>query len=64
MIGVVLTGMGNGGLIEAEVVEIGASPELVAADLVERLLRAGGELITVLLGDGAAPGPLAAEVGA
>ena len=38
------------GLIDGEVVQIGSSVAAVGADLVDRLISAGGELITVLAG--------------
>jgi hypothetical protein len=47
------------GLIDGEVVEIGASIRSVALALIDRLLGVGGELITVLVGRGADPGLVA-----
>jgi dihydroxyacetone kinase-like predicted kinase len=47
------------GLIDGEVVEIGASIRSVALTLIDRLLGVGGELITVLVGRGADPGLVA-----
>jgi DAK2 domain fusion protein YloV len=44
------------GLIDGDVVEIGADVLTVALSLVDRLLRAGGELVTVLLGADAPDG--------
>jgi DAK2 domain fusion protein YloV len=41
------------GVIEGDVVQIGAELETVAADVVSRLLQAGGELVTLVTGDGA-----------
>lgn len=44
------------GLIDAEVVVIGRSVVDVAAEVVDRLLAAGGELVTVVTGSEAPPG--------
>jgi DAK2 domain fusion protein YloV len=44
------------GLLDGEVVLIGADLEQVAVDLVERMLDGGGELVTVVTGEGAPPG--------
>jgi fatty acid kinase len=49
------------GLIDGEVVEIGTSVRDVALATLDRLLGVGGELITIIAGEDAAPG-LAAEV--
>ncbi|GAA3391019.1 DAK2 domain-containing protein [Cryptosporangium minutisporangium] len=43
------------GLVDGDVVAIGADTERVTRDLVDRLLNAGGELVTVVLGSDAAP---------
>ena len=44
------------GLVEGDVVLIGADIEQVALDLLQRLLGAGGELVTVITGAGAPAG--------
>jgi hypothetical protein len=44
------------GLIEGEVVVIGSDLRAVAAELVERLLLSGGELVTVVAGSDCPPG--------
>jgi hypothetical protein len=44
------------GLIEGEVVAIGTEPEAVCAQLIERLLGGGGELVTLIGGAGLAGG--------
>jgi len=50
------------GLIDGEVVEIGSAVDTVATHLVGRLLAAGGELVTVLIGADPRAAPAAAEV--
>jgi hypothetical protein len=47
------------GLIEGEVVAIGTDPEAVGAELIERLLGGGGELVTLIAGTGLTPGTAA-----
>jgi DAK2 domain fusion protein YloV len=47
------------GLIDGDVVTIGRDPETIAFELVGRLLRGGGELVTLIGGVGAAPGMVA-----
>lgn len=49
------------GLVDGEVVLMGRDFLAVARDLVDRMLAAGGELVTVLVGDGA-PEPVSAEL--
>ncbi|MDQ6649997.1 MAG: dihydroxyacetone kinase, partial [Actinomycetota bacterium] len=44
------------GIVDGEVVLIGSELEAAALDLVERMLAAGGELVTVVLGSSAPPG--------
>ncbi len=44
------------GLLEGDVVLLGDDLEAVARELLHRMLGAGGELVTVVTGDGAAPG--------
>ncbi|WP_129842681.1 DAK2 domain-containing protein [Streptomyces sp. RFCAC02] len=44
------------GLVDGDVAVIGGDPVQVAADVVERMLSAGGELVTLVLGAGAPPG--------
>ncbi|MFI8085579.1 DAK2 domain-containing protein [Kitasatospora sp. NPDC086009] len=41
------------GLIDGDVVVIGAAPAEVGASVLDRMLGAGGELVTLILGDGA-----------
>ncbi|MGQ0844534.1 MAG: DAK2 domain-containing protein [Sporichthyaceae bacterium] len=43
------------GLIDGDVVLIGADPEAVGAELLERLLGGGGELLTLIAGQGLEP---------
>jgi hypothetical protein len=52
------------GLIEGEVVAIGTQPEAVGAELIERLLGGGGELVTLIAGAGLAGGAPARLVAA
>jgi hypothetical protein len=47
------------GLIDGEVVAIGTEPEVVGAELIERLLGGGGELVTLIAGAGLAGGATA-----
>jgi hypothetical protein len=47
------------GLIEGEVVAIGTDPGAVGAELIERLLGGGGELVTLIAGTGLTPGTAA-----
>lgn len=49
------------GLAEGDVVVIGDAVGRVAGDLIDRMLSGGGELVTLLVGDGA-PGGLAEEL--
>ena len=42
-------------LVDGDVVTIGTDVAVVACDLLDRLLNAGGELVTLVLGAGAAP---------
>jgi hypothetical protein len=49
------------GVVEGDIVVIGESPEHVACAVVDRMLAAGGELATLLLGDDPFPGAPAAE---
>ncbi|GJF33725.1 dihydroxyacetone kinase [Kitasatospora sp. NE20-6] len=49
------------GLIDGDVVLIGADPAAVAGTLLERMLASGGELVTLVLGAGA-PGGLADDL--
>jgi len=44
------------GLVDGDVVSIGADVAGVAEDLLDRMLTGGGELVTLLLGSGAEPG--------
>ena len=44
------------GLLEDDVVVLGGDVEQVAVELLERLLAGGGELVTIVTGQGAAPG--------
>jgi uncharacterized protein len=43
------------GMIEGDVVIIGTDPEQTAMDVVERMLHGGGELVTLISGQGADP---------
>jgi dihydroxyacetone kinase-like predicted kinase len=43
-------------LVDGDVVAIGADVAAVAEDLLNRMLTAGGELVTLILGSGAEPG--------
>ena len=51
------------GLIDGEVVAIGTDPEAVGAELIERLLGGGGELVTLIAGAGL-PGGTTARLAA
>jgi dihydroxyacetone kinase-like predicted kinase len=52
------------GLVDDDVAVIGDDADEVTAALLERMLAAGGELVTILCGDDPVPGrPLAARVG-
>jgi uncharacterized protein len=44
------------GLLDGDVVTIGRDTEAVARDLLARLLRGGGELVTLITGEGAPDG--------
>jgi dihydroxyacetone kinase-like predicted kinase len=44
------------GLLDGDVVMIGADVRAVATDLLDRMLAAGGELVTLVLGEDADPG--------
>ncbi|MCW2716037.1 MAG: Dak phosphatase [Frankiales bacterium] len=43
------------GLLDGDVVLIGRAPDAVALELLSRMLTGGGELVTVLTGEGASP---------
>ncbi|SFC99867.1 DAK2 domain-containing protein [Streptomyces aidingensis] len=43
------------GLIDGDVAVIGTDPHRVAAEVLERMMSAGGELVTLVLGEGAPP---------
>jgi DAK2 domain fusion protein YloV len=49
------------GVVEGDIVVIGAEPDEVACAVVDRMLAAGGELVTILLGADPFPGAPAAE---
>ncbi len=44
------------GLVEGDVAVIGADVSEAAAEVLERMLAAGGEMVTLVVGDGAPPG--------
>ena len=50
-------------MVDGDVVAIGKDLAVVGADVVARLLAGGGELLTLITGDGAGP-ELSAEVAA
>jgi uncharacterized protein len=49
------------GVVEGDIAVIGAEPDEVACAVVDRMLAAGGELVTILLGTDPFPGAPAAE---